>query len=455
MATASANTTNANAKGNMTIALTKPDTFDGLESGAVGTMLWKGRPDEIASGLRPRLLAAINCELVLRYDAVKPTSGRSTDGSSSQGGFQLYHGTTVITNEGEFVDALVTIALKAAEAEIARQAALDPIPENDPRIQGYTPGSDIPLDRVEDFIRENSFIESIKRQYADGDARLPWDPLSGNMAIDVYTAMEGQEYERRDPPVMTANADDARCTALVKTMLTDFGADNAFSTVATNGDSANHGFNIVADSDEFRRFAANPNLAASEITGPGKEFAARKLSVEKAAALYQKAISNALATFSSILGYYGFLAQNHVPDKEMTPEELQAHIKDQTDEILKAQREGYIKREAGDFVAKYKLDNHGAEPPADKLDAEQARAEATFRGIIDEKSAIVLRDEIPTPAIVLGDTNWGDPDSQVMFIAAVDPVTGEMRLMKEDKVTRKRSEADSYAKAKWTKIVKK
>lgn len=198
--------------------------------------------------------------------------------------------------------------------------------------------------------------------------------------------------------------------------------------ISTRGDNANHAFNALPghpSQDKIRDPDSDAKIKR-ELIDPGKALASTKLPTDQAARMYDDQLRALLAGADADMRDILADAFKRRPIEPMTPGELKAKVETE----LAAYRAAEAQRRAKNWIAANR-------PSADaKL---QKRVLDFFVAQVDKGTSgdiqAALMQALPVPEVVIADTNWGGPEGQTFFVAAPDPVTGDLVMWKKDAFT--------------------
>jgi len=398
----------------------------------VGAGEWNSTQDPVTGlsipGVRRKIETGLKRKLKIEYDAgppIAPGGGGGGDGVSTDGGYKIKYNGTAVTTEAAFMAAIRAIALEAAGVDAGSQEGI----------------------KIIALVDAPKFRADILTVYGGTD-KAPWNLPSGGFEFDTGSVLFGGALNRQEVfgqnvgPPKESTSDR---TVKVLKMMTDMQAPNAkgMKVVATSGDNANHAFNALPTNPKLADFS-DPD-ADTKINDlliqPGKDLAARKMPVEEARRMFEDHIRGMAAKAKGDATKAALVeALKRAPTVEMTYAEMKAK--------LKAEGDAYI-TEAAKALSDAYIAEH--EPTADN--ARKTVILNFFKGLGVDALDGEIASSLPLPQIDLADTNWGDPTSQVYFVAAPNPVTGELVMWKKDKFKGTMTLAGSdWTDAKWQNV---
>ncbi|MEP2717914.1 hypothetical protein [Pseudophaeobacter sp.] len=421
VATAAAELTTSREHKKLTGALSKPETFAGMKD-VIPDEKWNSSRDPdtglVIPGVSAKLRKAITQQLKFEYSAGPEVGavGGSGDGSSTEGGYQVTYKGKALANEADFVAAMKDIALTAT---------------------GYSATSDEGK-AVIAVIEDPKFANTILDSYGAPDPKkirkdrvAPWNMSSGGFEDQTERVLQGGEPSI-DNMLGTTGLLTSRSGRTKDVVGSILGLGSTKPTdmklISTRGDNANHAFNALPghpSQDKIR----DPNSDAKiekELVQPGRALASTKLPADQAARLYDDQLRALLPSVSADMRDLIAEAFKRRPTEPMTPKNLKAKV--QTE--LAAYKAVEAQRRADDWVAKNRPDADAA--------MKQRVLDHFTKAVDSDTSADIqasLMDALPVPEVVIADTNWGGPEGQIYFVAAPDPVTGDLVMWQKNVAT--------------------
>ena len=423
VATAAAELATSRERKKLSDALGKVETFAGIEKlKFISDDKWKSKRDSdtgmIVPGVSAKLLTAINHQLKFEYNAGPEVgaAGGGGDGSSTDGGYQVAFKGNPLANEADFIEAMKDIALTAT---------------------GYSAESDEGK-AVIAVIKNPKFADTILNSYSKPDAKkqrkdrvAPWNMSSGGFEDQTQRVLHGgtpsMENMLGKTGLLTSRSD--RTKGVVGEIL-GLGASKPtdMTLVSTRGEKANHAFNALPghpSQDKIRDPDSDAKIE-KELIEPGRTLASTRLPTDQTARIYDDQLRALLPGASADMRDLISEAFKRRPTEPMTPRELKTKVETE----LETYKAAKAQRRADDWIAKNR-------PTANAT--QKRRVLDHFLKQVDSSTSedihAALMEALPVPEVVIADTNWGGPEGQVYFVAAPDPVSGELVMWRKDVVT--------------------
>ncbi len=412
--------------------------------GVVGADAWGDKldatqtPPKLEPGIRSKLRSAMNSELKFIYDAApKPETGPGGgggDGRSTDGGYAIFYKNKPIRSEEAFEKAIKEIALNAAgETEDTEKGKAIIAIVDDPKFKAAIMGGN----NYEPWALEDGGMEDQATQALMGGNPSRVDTLTGRQNTDTDTQSE-------------------RTRKILDSLLTNIGGkpDDLYP-IGTSGTNANHAFNGLPNHPSFDKLK-DPNSGdkiKAELLDPGKKIATDKMPVAQAAALFDKQVEALVSEWGNPNDNALKDALKKRPDKEMTPKELSDHVKNATDKLRKAEAKKRAEAFIKDAIAKGKTQSDGTPFGNGDLGWVTGWFESNLSENAEKKMDKMLLKEFKPPEVVIADSNWGGPDSQIYFVVAPDPKTGELRMYEKDGFSGEMTPiGDNWVDATWDRL---
>lgn len=421
VATAAAEMATSREHKKLSGALKKPETFSGIKD-AIPLTEWNSstNPDTglVVPGVSAKLRKAITQQLKFEYNAGPEVGavGGGGDGSSTDGGYQVTYKGAALASEADFMAAMRDIALTAT---------------------GYSATSDEGK-AVVAVIEDPKFADTILNAYSTADPKkkrkdriAPWNMAGGGFEDQTERVLQGgtPSINKILPKSGLPSTRSGRTEKVIGSIL-NLGSTKPtdMKLISTRGDNANHAFNALPghpSQDKIRDPDSDAKIKR-ELIDPGKALASTKLPTDQAARMYDDQLRALLAGADADMRDILADAFKRRPIEPMTPGELKAKVETE----LAAYRAAEAQRRAKNWIAANR-------PSADaKL---QKRVLDFFVAQVDKGTSgdiqAALMQALPVPEVVIADTNWGGPEGQTFFVAAPDPVTGDLVMWKKDAFT--------------------
>ncbi|MFN4158316.1 MAG: hypothetical protein ACK4GO_07940 [Gemmobacter sp.] len=370
---------------------------------------WLGGADpvtgDLIEGMQSKLVGAILRELPLEYNPIAPASGGGGDGRSTDGRFELMYKGAPIRSEAEFTTAMKEIALAVTgEAEGSAKGA---------QIVALVTGAP--------FVA--SVVNTFKDANGNGDFR-PWKLSSGGMENAAKKVVKGG-----NPTIDTVLANvgtpppsrSERTAGILGAVLGKHGEmPGDMHMLRTSGADAGHAFNALPKHPSMDKIR-DPDSAAKiqrELIEPGRAIASAKMPGAQAARLYQDQVEAMMQGRNEVVRKALVGMMKKAPKADMTPAEIATRVMtDARAAISTARAQAFIASdEPRANTARKAVILKFYEDAFDK--DESPSVEARMR----EQLMATLQ----PPMVVVADSNWGGPEQQDYFVAAPDPISGEL-----------------------------
>lgn len=407
----------------------RPNNLNGIKT-IVGAAAWADTNTPaggVVDGVESKIDKAILNKLKFKYDPQESASSSAGDGSSDLGVYNIEYEGNLILTKAAFVDAIEDIAFKAT---------------------GFAPPTTEAAD-ISKLVRDRAFIDGILSDYGD---EVPW-AVSGGFATETREILDGDDYERDEllPKVAPGTSMSVRSEALATSLITTF-AGQTMPNVSTSGSNANHAFLMTPEHPSFQAIATG-NVATNlenTLKKPGRDLAAKAMPQSECIAIFEAQVRKASAGWGSMQTTLLDAALAKKPDKDMSPAELNTHIKD----TLEAARKAEEDRRVADWKA-----TETAKGKAISAADEATRRTNVAEGLKEQVAhgtAAALADTMDLPEVVLCDTNWGDTTGHTYFVLAPDPSSGDLMFWKKDDVTGEMTPlGNNWLRASWSNVKKK
>ncbi|QYK40172.1 MAG: hypothetical protein KF887_12040 [Paracoccaceae bacterium] len=372
-------------------------------------LTWYGYTDtstgDVVEGIESKIFAATKRDLVFVYNPTAPKAGGGGDGRSSEGRYELMHGSKAIRSEADFSAAIATIALAACG-----ETATSP------------KGAQI-VTLVSSAAFIQSVIDAMKDPSGNGKDYKPWELSSGGFEAKAQKVLDGGDPKREQvlaKPGTPAPSRSDRTAGILTSILGKHGSmPGDMHLLATSGVDAGHAFNALPKHPSMDKIR-DPDSAAkiqSELVQPGQRMASTKMPAAQAAKLFREQIEAMMESASEPMRAELVKAIKNAPTSDMTPSEVSAKIKTEVDA-------------ATTIAAQKRADKYIAE---DEPGANRARRREIldfYKDQVNDETEAALRSrlvaELGPPMVVVADSNWGGAESQDYFVAAPDPMTGDL-----------------------------
>jgi hypothetical protein len=381
--------------------------------GIVGNAAWNDSNDpttgDLVPGVKSKLEKAMASQLKFEYNAGPQVGGPAGggDGHSTGGAYEILYKGKALTSEADFMAAMKEIALAATG-------------ETDATPKGQ---------QIVALVTSADFKSTILASGGSSNYE-PWKLSGGGFEKQTAMALDGGTLNNSQ--VLAANTGtppknqtDRTKEVLGSVLTAQQGMTKDLAPLGTTGTRANHAFNTMPNHPSLAKIK-DPGSAGkiqTELVEPGQKIAAAKLPAAQAAKLFEEQVKALMEGKTDNMRLLLLAAMKNKPTSDMTPAEIQAKV---------AQEAGaYRDAEAQLRADKYVADK---EPGADntrKAEILQFYKDQVEKGIKD-KAALGLANSIPVPEVVVADSNWGGPEGQIYFVAAPDPVTGDLKMWKKD-----------------------
>ena len=354
--------------------------------------------------IRQDLEDNIKAELTFRYNATSDIPDTSSDGSSTQGNFEILDRETgdFITTKAAFIKVITRIAINSTGME----------------------GNAEVVTKITNLCKSDAFITAISPK-----DDLPWQIDGGGFEAPMMTVLEGGAPATND---ILAKAPSGQrigartkdvTTAVLKELAKGLGGDNQV-LISTGG---MHVFGGLPNEPSLQKLLKDPakiEQAMQDILlDPGKKIAEAKMPEAKAVLLFQEAMDDAKLWGLDESGL-ALLEEARAkgPTEDMIPKDVQTTIQSALASVKsheKRQREEAWKKEQTDAGVRI--------TPA-KFQAEQAKIEAKIAHDVRDRFAESAVTQLGAPEIVLADTNWGSKGNHIYFVVIPNPVTGALKM---------------------------
>jgi hypothetical protein len=386
--------------------------FNAVE-GIVGNAAWNDSADpstgDLVPGVKSKLEKAMASQLKFEYNAGPQVGGPSGggDGHSTDGAYEILYKGKALTSEADFLAAMKEIALAATgETETSTKGAA-----------------------IVALVTSADFKTTILNGNSAGDY-TPWKLSGGGFESQTAMVLDGGNLDNHD--VLAANSGTPpksqtdRTTEVLTNVLTahkDMTKDLA--PLGTTGTRANHAFNTMPNHPSLDKIK-DPGSAGKiqkELVEPGQKIAGTKLPAAQAAKLFEEQVKALMEGQTDNMRLLLVAAMKNKPTSDMTPAEIQAKVAQEAS----AYRDAEAQLRADAYVA-------SDEPTADNTRKAEILQfyKDQVEGGIKASAAIGLANAIPVPEVVVADSNWGGPEGQIYFVAAPDPVSGDLKMWKKD-----------------------
>lgn len=386
--------------------------------GIVGDFKWndKNAFGRIIPGVEAKLRSAMARDLKFDYNAgpqVGGPLGGGGDGHSTDGAYEIVYKGKPLTTEADFMAAIKAIALAAT---------------------GETEATDTGKAIVA-HVGTPAFRDAVLN--SGGSTKYtPWKLATGGFEWQTLKTLNGG-----NPQITGIQGDNAagkpegeRTVEVISAMLgaqaTMGGRD--MSMVSTRGTKANHAFNTLPNHPSLDKIK-DPGSAQKikdTLVDPGKAMALKKLPAEQAAKVFEDQIRAAMEGKPDGERDLLVAALKNRPTVEMTPAEIKAKIATELAawrDVAAERRLDAALHEANKEQVAKGLPPFGPDIKAANMQSFKDMVENEIKGEAD----VALMKELQPPEIVIADSNWGGPENQVFFVAAPNPVTGELTMWKK------------------------
>lgn len=438
VATAAAELTNSRERNSLNAAM-MPSTVSnasltGIRS-IVGADKWRSKTDPNTGlqipGVRAKLRKAMNKEMKFEYNAGPPIGtppATGGDGSSTDGGYEIKYKGKALKSEADFIAAIQAIALAAAGERA-----------------GTTDG-----DGIIALVTAPEFRDGILAAYG-GSGAAPWNLAMGGFENQTDKVLDGGNPQitglvgaNNGTPPKTQTQRSVELLNMVLGQSAPGSKD--MQMLSTRGTNADHAFNGLPNHPSLDKIK-DPNSAAkvqSELIGPGQKMATDNLPADQAAKLFEdelRALAEGAAQDERDLLIEALKKR---PTTDMTP----GKVKEAVVNASRAYRYALAQKRADAYQTE-------KEPAADNArkrvirDFFRDQVKGQVAGGMDTALAAALQ----PPEVVIADTNWGDPASQIYFVMSPDPSTGDLVMWKKDKFSGKLTPAGkNWEDSNWYKV---
>lgn len=377
---------------------------------------WNGYNDPISGdaveGMKSKLLGATAKRLKFDYNATAPKGGVAVgggDGHSTEGRYQLLFDGVAINSEAEFKAAIQTITL-----DVTGEAADSP--------KGA---------QIVTLVNGAPFIQSVKdalKTGGIGNDYMPWQLGGGGQEPAAKKVLDGGSPVKQDilanigTPAPTRSERTASVLTAVMgkhgTMVGDM------ALMGTSGTNAGHAFNALPNDPSMDKIR-DPDSAGKidrELVQPGIRIATTALPIEQCAKMYRDEVSRLLSVLPSDEQAVLVGLMRNVPTTALTPAEIAAKVKTEAKAVLpqvRADRYVRDKEPAADGPRKAVI-----------LTFYENNFDTGTGASIENNLREKMMEALPVPQVTVADSNWGGSENQVYFVAAPDPLTGDLIMWK-------------------------